>query len=130
MRPRDDAKVRFTNLFVKRASLRPGLFWDIEQKGLALAVRPTGHKSYKAIYSYHGRPRWYHIGDAKAIDLGQGGKQGPRGMNAVAEGSDPQAERKAKRMAGTFEELAKRYVEEYAKNKNKSWRQADKLVRR
>src|SRR5215475_8203581 len=126
MRPRDDAKVRFTNLFVKRASLRPGLFWDIEQKGLALAVRPSGHKSYKAIYSYHGRPRWYHIGDAKAIDLAHARKQARRVMNAVAEGSDPQAERKA----GTFEELAKRYVEEYAKNKNKSWRQADKLVRR
>jgi integrase len=31
---------------------------------------------------------------------------------------------------GTFGELAMRYVEEYAKRKNKSWTQADALVRR
>lgn len=51
-------------------------------------------------------------------------------MNAVAEGRDPQAERKAQRTLGTFEELAARYVEEYAKLKNKSWKQADALVRK
>src|SRR5262249_58221791 len=31
---------------------------------------------------------------------------------------------------GSFEQVAKRYVEEYAKRRNKSWRQADALVTR
>ena len=48
-------------------------------------------------------------------------------MNQVANGNDPQADRKAQRQLGTFEELANRYVEEYAKKKNKSWKQAAKL---
>jgi hypothetical protein len=51
-------------------------------------------------------------------------------MYAVAKGEDPQAEKRARRSAGTFAELAERYVEDYAKRRNKSWRQADKLVRR
>jgi integrase len=50
-------------------------------------------------------------------------------MYAVAEGADPQAERRAARSSGTFEDLAKRYAE-YAEGRNKSWRQADALVRK
>src|SRR5262249_27899756 len=39
-------------------------------------------------------------------------------------------ERRAERGAGTFADLAARYVETYAKRKNKSWAQADRLVQR
>jgi integrase len=127
---REGAKLKFTPLFVSRKALEPGLFWDTEQKGLALRVEPSGHRSYKTIYSFHGRPRWYTIGDAKAIDLSVARKQARLVMNAVAEGRDPAAERKAERAAGTFEELAARYVEEHAKKHNKSWRQGEALVRR
>jgi len=51
-------------------------------------------------------------------------------MYAVAKGEDPQAEKRAQRNAGTFAELAERYREDYAKRHNKSWKQADALVRR
>ena len=51
-------------------------------------------------------------------------------MFQVAEGKDPQSERKAERSSGTFEELATNYVERYAKRKNKSWKQADALTRK
>ena len=51
-------------------------------------------------------------------------------MLAVARGKDPAAEKRAERGAGTFAELAARYVESYAKKRNKSWRQADTLVQR
>ena len=39
-------------------------------------------------------------------------------MFQVAENKDPCTERKLERGKGTFEELATRYVEEYAKRKN------------
>src|ERR1700746_1318955 len=109
-RAREGAKVRFTPLFVTRKALAPGLYWDTEQKGLALRVEPTDHRSYVAIYSFHARPRWCTIGGPKAIDLSVARKQARLVMNAVAEGRDPAAERKAERAAGTFEELAARYV--------------------
>jgi hypothetical protein len=51
-------------------------------------------------------------------------------MLKVAEGVDPQAERMSERGRGTFEELATRYVNEFAKKRNKSWKQADALVRK
>jgi integrase len=51
-------------------------------------------------------------------------------MLAVARGKDPAGEKRAERGAGTFAELADRYVEHYAKRRNKSWSQADKLIHR
>jgi integrase len=51
-------------------------------------------------------------------------------MFQVAEGKDPVADRVAERGHGTFAELAERYLNEYAKKHNKSWKQADFLVRK
>src|SRR6516165_4309118 len=51
-------------------------------------------------------------------------------MLAVARGRDPAAEKRAERGAGTFAELAAKYVEQHAKKHNKSWQQADALIRR
>jgi hypothetical protein len=51
-------------------------------------------------------------------------------MLSAARGGDPVAERRAERNAGTFSEIAERYVVTYAKRRNKSWQQADTLIRR
>jgi integrase len=52
-------------------------------------------------------------------------------MLAVArDGADPAADRRAARDFTTFGTLATRYVEEYSKRRNKSWRQAEQLITR
>jgi integrase len=125
-------KRKLSDIFLKKLKpqARTFLVWDTYQRGLVVAVQPTGHKAWKCVYAFHGRARWYHIGDVGAIDLADARKLAARVMFEVAEGKDPAAERKAARSKGTFEELATRYVEEYAKRKNKSWKQADTLVQR
>ena len=50
-------------------------------------------------------------------------------MLAVAKGGDPAAEKKAERGAGSFIELADRYLD-HAKRHNKSWKQGRALVER
>jgi integrase len=122
---------KLSDLFLKRLKPQERHFtiWDTHQRGLAVVVQRTGHKAWKCIYSFHGRPRWYHIGDADAVGLADARKLAARVMFQVAEGKDPCAERKAERSKGTFEDLANRY-REYSQRKNKSWKQADALVRR
>jgi integrase len=115
---------------VKPDTQRVTMVWDTKQAGLVLAVQPTGHRSWKAVYSLHSRPRWYHIGNADAIGLADARKLASRVMFEVASGKDPHSDRIADRGNGTFEELAERYLNEHAKKKNKSWRQADFLVRK
>ena len=106
------------------------LVWDTHQRGLAIRIQPTGRKAWYVVYSRRGRPRWLHLGDAGVIGLADARQMAAEAMLAVAKGKDPAAEKRAERGAGTFAELAERYVEHYAKRRNKSWAQADKLIRR
>ncbi|HKD93043.1 MAG TPA: integrase family protein [Terriglobales bacterium] len=128
-RPKRPAhKRRLTELFVRKP--KPGLTWDTHQRGLALRVQPGGAKAWVVVYSRSGRSRWLTLGKADAIGLSDARRLAARAMLAVAEGRDPAAERKAERGAGTFAELHERYLEGHAKKHNKSWQQADALVRR
>jgi integrase len=119
-------------LYVRKARAEATAFnvWDAKQAGLVLRIQPSGQRSWKAVYRHASRPRWYSIGDARAIGLADARKLAARVMLQAAEGKDPAAERKAERGSGTFAELAQRHLTEHAKRKNKSWRQADALVRR
>ena len=125
---------KLSNAFVRTVQPDPHrvvVYWDTHQRGLALAVQPSGHLAWKCIYRPRGRgPRWYSIGNARAISLADARRLAGKIMVAVAEGGDPHADRLALRGRGSFEQVAARYVEEHAKKKNKSWRQADALVRR
>jgi integrase len=136
-RPRKDGtparapnKRKLTPRFVLTATYeRDGpLVWDEGTKGLALSLRPNGTKTWKFIYAFRGRSRWYTIGDATALGLADAHKRARALRVQVDDDKDPQAERKAERSKGTFEELASRYVEEYAKRHNKSWQQPAALV--
>jgi hypothetical protein len=100
-------KHKLSDLYIKGLQPKPHAFlvWDTFQRGLAVQVQPTGRKSWKVIYRHHGRPRWYHIADVAAIGLADARKLASRTMFEVAQGNDPQAERKAARSSGTFEEL-------------------------
>src|SRR5262245_34396372 len=131
-RPAPTRKRTLTELFVKKVKPEKSRFlvWDKKQHGLVLVVEPTGTKRWKAIYSHHGRPRWYNIGKVGAIGLSDARKLAAEVMLDAAKGKDPAAEKKAERSAGSFADLATRYVEEYAKTNNKSWEQGDGLVRR
>jgi integrase len=125
-------KVRLRELTVKKAGAKSKAYviWDVVQRGLGLRVQPTGAKSWKCVYSRHGRPRWLHIGSADVVGLADARTLAAEAMLAVAKGKDPAAEKKAERGAGTFAELSDRYLEQHAKRHNRSWPQADALVRR
>ena len=125
-------KRKLTTIFLQKLKRQASAFmvWDAMQRGLALRVEPTGYKAWKLVYRYHGRPRWYHLAAADAIGLADARRVAAKLMLRVIEGQDPAAERRAARGSGTFAEMASRYAEEYAKKRNKSWQQADALVRR
>jgi integrase len=125
-------KLQLTELTLRKSKPERAayLLWDLRQHGLALRVQPTGARSWVVIYRHHGRPRWFHLGNGNAIALSDARKLAQRVALAVAEGKDPAAEKRAERGAGTFADLAERYLEQHAKRHNKSWAQPDRLLRR
>src|SRR5260370_5366945 len=128
---REPNKHQFNNLMIERLKPkdRPYLVWDKQQHGLAIQVQPSGFAAYKCIYSRHGRPRWYSIGRVDAIGLADARKLAGKIMVAVAEGKDPQADRKAERTSGTFGELAI-LDRKPAEKQNKTVKPADALLTR
>ena len=93
---RDPNKRRLTDFFVNRLAAderRSFLVWDTKAGGLAVAVYPTGHKTWKCIYPFGGRTRWYTIGKVDAISLGDARKLAAQVLLKVATDVDPQAER-------------------------------------
>jgi integrase len=130
--PRPAKRLKLTPPLLQKLKPEPApyLVWDTYQRGLVLRVEPTGYRAWKVIYRHRNRPRWYHLGAANAISLADARILAAEIMLEVIRGKDPQAERKAQRTTGTFEELATRYRDEYTKKRNRSWRRADKLVRR
>ena len=130
----DKRKRNLTELYVKR-NAETGLTWDTGQKGLVLQVRPSGHRAYKCVYSFKNQVRWHHIADANEIGLAEARVKAAEIMLARLDGRDPQAEkvalaRQAKVPSETFAKLAASYVEGHAKKHNRSWEQADYLVRK
>jgi integrase len=125
-------KTKLTELTIR--NLKPETtayqIWDERQHGLAIRVQPTGSKSWYVVYSLRGRVRWYRVGSTNAVGLADARKLAAEVMLDVIRGKDPAAERKAERGAGTFAELAERHLNEHAKRHNRSWEQADRLVRR
>jgi integrase len=129
---RSPRKRRLTELAVRKARPEAAayLVWDALQHGLALRVQPTGAKAWVVIYSRQGRPRWLHLGNANDIGLADARTLAAEAMLKVAHGKDPAAEKRAERGPGTFADLATKYVEQWAKKHNKSWRQAETLISR
>ena len=125
-------KRRLSVLYIEkvRPQARAFLVWDADQKGLALQVQPSGHRSFKLIYRHQGRSRWFNLGDAKAIGLADARLRASELMLAIVrDGKDPAAERRGGgRAPTTFGTLADRYLTEFAQKRNKSWRQARQLV--
>jgi integrase len=118
-----------TDLFVRRVKPRAKTFrvYDAKAPGLLLRVHTSGRKTFVFMYNIRGRTRWFTIGDVALSDARRMATK--LRTNVLIENRDPATERREDRDAGTFAQLAQRYVDEHAKRRNKSWRQADYLVR-
>jgi integrase len=131
MRPLDKRKLTPLDGTKLRPKAKSFLVWDALERGLALQVQPSGYRAYKFIYRYRGRSRWATIGRADTVSLAEARQEATRLRLEVHQGKDPASRRRNASTSGsTFATIASRYVEEYAKRKNKSWTQADALIRR
>jgi Arm domain-containing DNA-binding protein len=102
--------------------------WDAKLPGFGVRVRPSGAKSFVIVY----RAGTGRTAPVRRLTLAAVGKIAPEAartqakilLGTVANGADPAAEKRAKRPKAeqlTFDELAQRYIDEYAKPNKSSW---------
>lgn len=111
-------------------------YWDTKVSGLCLRA----FSSERATWSFRYRPkggRSYErvtLGSLSDLKLADARERASRLRVQVTDGGDPQLTRRQKRQAAldvlTFERLAERYLEEYAKPNKDSWKNDQTYLKR
>jgi len=89
------------------------LVWDRDMRGFGLRVYPSGKKTYLVQYRAGRRTRRITIGQHGVLTAEEARTHAKQLLGDVARGSDPSAEKQAKRRAPTVDGLCDRFLEEY-----------------
>ena len=91
------------------------IVWDSEVRGFGVKVTPKGTKSYFVYYrTASGQQRRPSIGKHGALTVDQARQIAKQWLAEVALGKDVSATKQSNRKAQSIEELAKRYISDYA----------------
>src|SRR5690606_17001096 len=106
--------------------------FDTVQKGLALRITESGHKSWSVHYRVDGKLRRHTIGTVDTFSLAKAREKAyEAARDAAPKGKDAGAEKRAKRQQATqgesIADLVKAYLEKHAKRHKKSWRDDDRM---
>ena len=96
--------------------------------GHRLIVFPSGAKSYALFARVHGELINLKIGNAAVLSLAQAREEARRKLTEIAKGLDPRAVKREAAAIETFETVAARYVERYAKAHTRRWRETERLL--
>ncbi|UHC14437.1 site-specific integrase [Methylobacterium currus] len=110
--------------------------WDERTPGLCLRIGPTANGTWSFRYRPKAGQGYQRItlGRLADLTLAEARERAARHRVAVADGGDPQREMKARKSAAatilTFDELAQRYLDEYAKPRKVSWKNDEGYLKR
>ena len=95
------------------------IVWDDELRGFGLRVYASGRRTYVIQYRAKGRTRRYVLGPHGVLTPAAARERAARLLLAVKDGRDPSEERLEASREPTFNELAGRYLKDYAEPRKK-----------
>ena len=106
-------------------------FWDASCRGFGMRALSSGRRSW--IYQYrdaHGQTRRMVLGDVSAVSIDAARNSARQKAASVAHGSNPSADRKKKRAAGTVLEAVEAYLR-YARERQRarSYKETERHLR-
>lgn len=107
-------------------------FFDSHLPGFGLRVADSGHKAWVVFYRIGGKQRRYTIGTlATHPKVDQARERAREILREVERGIDPAAAKAAPaaRQPDTVEGLVAQFIERYAKPKNRSWKETERILR-
>ena len=125
--------VRLTPSFVRSMRCpdnRKVDYFDTEQRGFMLEVRPSGGKTYYQRYTDgHGRERQFKIGPADVLTLDEARHKARFVLTQAILGSDPQEQRAELRTIPTLVEFAHERYLPHVQGYKRSWHIDEMLLR-
>jgi integrase len=100
--------------------------------GLQFIIHPSGKKTSRLLARVHGKQRSFPIGDMALMTLADARKKAADILRVIANGEDPsETKREAVRVAAeTVKTVAEDFIARYAKPKNRTWAEAERLIAR
>jgi len=118
-------------------------YWDEALPGFGMRVSAGGTRVWQVLYRYNGVKRRMKLGvyrgtveqpsegDDPALSLASARDLARVVMRKAEKGQDPATEQRAQQAPGeTVEDLAKLYIEGYAKKKKRSWLKDEQILNR
>jgi integrase len=130
------ARATLTAKFVETITVKARTdFWDKGTPGFGLRVTPSGAKTWACFYRHNGAPRKYTISPYTKLSLKEARQEAVKVLRDAALHLDPANVKKAARAAGaaaagatTFGDIAQRYLEGYAKDRKRTWREDERMI--
>lgn len=128
--------VKLTDVKVKSFKCKGSTQEDLHDSvvpGLVLRASPGGTKTFCLLYRFQGKARRLKLGRYDLLTLGEAREKARELLRERDSGRDPAvalAGGNAQPQARTFVWVLDEYIEIYAKNNQRSWRQTEKLLRR
>lgn len=98
-------------------------YWDAGTPGFGLRVSDSGRKTWVLMYRHRRRLRRLTLGTYPALSLAGARDKAKAALRQVADGTDPAEAKKVDRHADTFSDLAEQYIDRYAKDRKRSWKE-------
>jgi len=103
-------------------------FWDQSLAGFGLRISYGGRRAWQVMYRRNGIKRRMSLGDYPTVPLGKARDRAKEILEAVKLGRDPAQEKLKARRADTFREVAKAYLDDYAKKEKRSWKHDERVI--
>ncbi len=107
-------------------------YWDALLPGFGLRVTANGAKSWCVMYRVGGRRRRYTLGTFPRLKLAKAREKAQTAFDDVDKGGDPAADKSDRRAQGvdTVEGVIALFIERYAKPKNRTWPETERVFKR
>jgi Arm domain-containing DNA-binding protein len=128
--PKPAARRKLTDKGIAALKPMPGkrvTVFDTVVPGFAVRVTERGAKSFLLVTRFQGRQRWVTIGPVGAMRLAVAREAARDELAMVRRGIDPGAKPAAVRPPDTFAVIAVSFIAEYAKPRNRSWRETERI---
>jgi len=100
---------------------------DSKFPGLQVCVTSTGAKTYYFVKRVSGKPKRLWLGTTEQLSVVNARKAAAKQASKIADGADPQSERRARRKEPTLADLWAIYLEMHAKRQKKTWKDDKRL---
>jgi integrase len=103
-------------------------YFDRELAGFGIRVSYGGRRTWFTMYRHARTRRRMTLGTYPAVTLAEARKKAMSVIGQASDGKDPAGERRALLDVGTVKQLVDRYIEDYAKEHKRSWKNDKRML--